>query len=459
MSTYSLQVPDGLKPYHCERPGGDYSDLPIRYVMPQISEDEIVKAKIKLPDGNTHDVTIFEQGNAEMYIRTMKDHENLVELKGSETSIKEAKELVYSKHALFQTTNAVVNPTQSQRALALTRLKDKKDAQLAYFKIVTAAFSLFRRVLAGGAREHWDNIDQEVHGDDTYTALNSATCKGPRQRSWESFQLCLAKHKLVVFNQDAADLTRRYLQQGIRKPHEVKIKFFMQRVQAINRDLAFMPCLALYTQASNEVVPTNIPFNGTEMCDIILRSLPSDWQAQYKVSNGQDIPTKPELLVRQLEAIEKIMDHKPTDKIPRKESPGKSGKNDRGSEKRRSNNGPGTSPRIPKKQKSEKFCNRCKDKGGRYQTHNTDDCAKYDADGTLKKSFGSKYTRGKGSKGGKGQPNKKWGQDKQQISHLTAALDKVKKQMKKLKKTNGKKRKRQSRHHSSDESSSGSDSE
>ena len=80
MSTYSLQVPDGLKPYHCERPGGDYSDLPIRYVMPQISEDEIVKAKIKLPDGNTHDVTIFEQGNAEMYIRTMKDHENLVEL-------------------------------------------------------------------------------------------------------------------------------------------------------------------------------------------------------------------------------------------------------------------------------------------------------------------------------------------------------------------------------------------
>jgi hypothetical protein len=195
------------------------------------------------------------------------------------------------------------------------------------------------------------------------------------------------------------------------------------------------------------------------MCDIILRSLPPDWQYQYKVSNGQDIPTKPELLVRQLEAIEKIMDHKPTDRTPRKESPVKSGKNDRGSEKRRSNNGPGNSPRVPKKQKSEKFCNRCKDKGGRYQTHNTNDCAKYDADGTLKKSFGSKYTRGKGSKGGKGQPNKKWGQDKQQISHLTAALDKVKKQMKKLKKSNGKKRKRQSRHHSSDESSSGSDSE
>ena len=153
------------------------------------------------------------------------------------------------------------------------------------------------------------------------------------------------------------------------------------------------------------------------MCDIIVRSLPSDWQAQYKVSNGQDIPTKPELLVRQLEAIKKIMDHKPTDKIPRKESPGKSGKYDRGSEKRRSNNGPGTSPRIPKKQKSEKFCNRCKDKGGRYQTHNTNDCAKYYADGTLKKSFGAKYTRGKGSEGGKGKPKKKC---VQQTANLTS---------------------------------------
>ena len=79
MSSYSLQVPDGLKPYHCERPGGDYSDLPIRYIMPPVSEDEIRMVPIKLPDENRQSVTLFENGNAEMYIRTMKDHENLDE--------------------------------------------------------------------------------------------------------------------------------------------------------------------------------------------------------------------------------------------------------------------------------------------------------------------------------------------------------------------------------------------
>ena len=73
----------------------------------------------------------------------MKDHENLVSLNGSKVSIKEAKALLKDKHALFQATNAVANPTQSQKALAITRLKDKTEAQVAYFKIVTTAFSLF----------------------------------------------------------------------------------------------------------------------------------------------------------------------------------------------------------------------------------------------------------------------------------------------------------------------------
>ena len=138
MCSYSLQVPDGLKPYHCERPGGDYSDLPIRYIMPPVLEDKIRTTKIKLPDGNLIAVTLFKNGNAEMYIRTMKDHENLVSLNGSQASMKEALALLKEKHASFLAANAVANPTQSQKAVAITRLKDKKEAQEAYVKIVTA---------------------------------------------------------------------------------------------------------------------------------------------------------------------------------------------------------------------------------------------------------------------------------------------------------------------------------
>ena len=67
------------------------------------------------------------------------------------------------------------------------------------------------------------------------------------------------------------------------------------------------------------------------------------------MGNGQVTPTRPDKLLKQLETIEKIMDHKTKDKISqKKESPAKSGKNERGSEKCRSNDGPGNSPRVPK---------------------------------------------------------------------------------------------------------------
>ena len=41
----------------------------------------------------------------------------------------------------------------------------------------------------------------------------------------------------------------------------------------------------------------------------------------------------------------------------------------------------GLSERVPKKVRSEKFCQRCKTHGCPHQTHNTNDCPKYKKDG------------------------------------------------------------------------------
>ena len=75
---------------------------------------------------------------------------------------------------------AVANPTPSQTALAATKLKDRKAAREACQLIVTTAFSLFRWLLDGAAKEHRDNLDKEVHHDDSFTALNGSTMRGPR---------------------------------------------------------------------------------------------------------------------------------------------------------------------------------------------------------------------------------------------------------------------------------------
>ena len=46
--------------------------------------------------------------------------------------------------------------------------------------------------------------------------------------------------------------------------------------------------------------------------------------------------------------------------------------------------------RIPKKQRVEKHCNLCQKHGGVQDTHNTNECTKYEKDGTLKSEWAKK---------------------------------------------------------------------
>ncbi len=104
----------------------------------------------------------------------------------------------------------------------------------------------------------------------------------------------------------------------------------------------------------------------------------------------------------------------------------------------------GSSERVPKKVRSEKFCQRFKTHGGPHLTHNTSDCRKYDKDGM---PLGA--APGKPSDSGK--PHKKFGGDKQ-MAFMTAMFESFQKGCKKQKKGSKKRKK----HY--DSSSSDSDS-
>jgi hypothetical protein len=411
MSTYSLQVPEGLMPIHCERPGSEYSDVPIWYMTLRISGKDVRMTSIRLPDGNKIFVTVYSDENTEMYLRMLQDHDNLVTQIGSKKCIQDAEAILRKAISTYKTTKEVVNPTPERIALGVTQKKDWRAAQRTCREITAAAFSLFRRMLDGTAKEQWDMIDNEVHNDSTHTDLQGLTVEGPRSRTWTTFELCIEKHKLHVFKTDT-----------------------------------------LAQDWQNK----------------------TPWQTQYRMTSEQKNQTETHKLLTELEAknnseedeiypltIEKAMDQtrKEKDTSTKKESTAKPGKNGKSSEKHRSN-GPSDSYHIPKKQRTDKFCNRCKDNGGAHTTHNTNDCNRYKADGTPNKEYGAKSNFAKKGKEGKDKSYKKGGWDKKSISHLTAELDSVKKQLKKIKRSRGKKRKRHGRHHqSSDSDSSGSDSE
>ncbi len=75
----------------------------------------------------------------------------------------------------------------------------------------------------------------------------------------------------------------------------------------------------------------------------------------------------------------------------------------KGNPKRKASGGP--TGRVPKKGRSEKFCQRCKAHGGPFTAHNTLDCRRYDSNGKPIKAAASKPAESK-------KPYKKFGGDK-----------------------------------------------
>ena len=106
----------------------------------------------------------------------------------------------------------------------------------------------------------------------------------------------------------------------------------------------------------------------------------------------------------------------------------------------------GSSKQVPKKARSAKFCQHCKNNGGPYTSHNTKECCKYDKDGKAVAATGKKPYENKPYKKDGG------GIDKQ-LAFLTDAIKSLVK--KGLKKASEKKHKKCSH----DNSSSDSDSE
>ena len=114
-------------------------------------------------------------------------------------------------------------------------------------------------------------------------------------------------------------------------------------------------------------------------------------------------------------------------------------------EKGKHTHGGGPKKRTPKKGRTNKYCKWCKAVDGPFTTHNTNECRRFNKDGSQKvfvsqtKSFDSAK-----------KPWKKPGSgNSDQISHLTEEMEKLKKRLKKSKKRS-KKRARDSSDSDSD---------
>jgi hypothetical protein len=237
------------------------------------------------------------------------------------------------------------------------------DMKAEFLKAVQKPFDLVHQLLIGEARTQWDKIVKEMFDRDTWTGVNGKTHDGPRLRTWKSLTDCIELHKLTVLPADAAKKQRFYVQQVVRKPQRVTIRQYMSRMGVLNDYIAHLPSIFYSLKAVASTVKGNVIFGDGELASIILASTPQTWQNQYNLMHST-VPELPRALLPDLENIERVMNERYAEKQKAK-GKSKEAKPDGGgnpSPKKRSSGG--SSERVPKKVRSEKFCQQCKTHGG-----------------------------------------------------------------------------------------------
>ena len=297
-------------------------------------------------------------------------------------------------------------------------------------------FSMYANLLSTEKRMAWDKIVARQCDAAGWTDLKGVRHEKPRLKTMKSFLDCTKHHVLTMFPMDAAEVEKNYIATVLKKPNRIPIRAFFTRVEQLNSYIALLPSIYNSPMATTSTKLAR-PFSESDLAGHLLQACPESWVNQYNM-NQPHVPQDLTKLLLVLENIEKasLALNAPT-KSPSLNGQGH-GSGNGNSEKRKGNP---SSNRIPKKKKmTEKHCVSCQKYGGRSDTHNTNECKKYDKDGTLKTGWGKKpdaKTAGKSR-----QSSNSFAQLKDEIANLKKAI-----------KTKSKSRGRKRRHYDSSDSS------
>ena len=216
-------------------------------------------------------------------------------------------------------------------------------------------------------------------------------------------------------------------------------------METLNKYLGLLPMIKNSPQAVASTELGNVPFNKTMLASIIFNHLPVAWRIQYSLMHTL-VPESPRAILLDLENIEKLFAEKSNEAARANKAKVAIAAKLAGEHVPRKGKraGGGTKKGTSMKGHTAKYCKWCKAVDGPFTTHNTDECRRFNKDGSQKdrptKPFDPVKKTWKKPSGG----------NSDQISHLTEEMTKLKKKLKKSKKH--KKRARDSSDSDSDSS-------
>jgi len=317
-------------------------------------------------------------------------NEVAVEATGSDDEVEDDGRVVTPRKGSGR--NAALTKLQEWRQVGLPLKKDQDDAGKTRDRAVSRFFETFENLLGQATSGRWGLIVAKICvGGSTD---NETSSDG---KSLVRFSLCQHELLLEVFKQDAAEKEREYLLINIRFTYKMSLRAWIQRVEYLSALLEFLPCLADSKNAPTNLERMSKPLSELELCGMIMRAIPTEWVDQYHLlANSELVPMDKSKLLIALEKIEtaernrKRRAQNELERIPKKSRKGDGG----GKEKKNSADARGKKERGG----GPKHCTLCAKFGGAADTHRTQDCRKWTADGTKKSTFRSKKGGGENKK-------------------------------------------------------------
>jgi hypothetical protein len=393
-------IPESLKPQEVERGSGRFVS-PISFVPEKLDEIDpdrkVPTIKIELDNGVESRIEVWEGiGTKEQFLCHMINMREALHGMGLFVNYEEARkrvsDLTEERKELKALADVVAvdnTPLEADKASLHEELarhneviKELKaavaEAKQEQVAAMAAIFSTTANFLRGDGKVPWDRIVTEQTEKDPWTNLLGVEKSGVRGKTMAAWEDCFMLMLKTVFPNNAAEQQKFYLTLLRYSPKQT-VRAFLQRATTLARYVIELPSI-LHSCDETDATKAVEPYGDGELATIMLHAMPYPWQTQYNL-----LHKAPHSIPYLQDALEKIAEANPLG-------------GDKGTSKNKVSFSKMTkmTDKIPKKKShaakhekpaSAKSCALCKKYGGASNTHNTQECKKYDHQGNLKKGF------------------------------------------------------------------------
>ena len=387
-TTLNNTLPKGVVLKHFQRfnPSlifGDEGPI-IPFIPPEDGNDDSEETprtvKVRLANGADMYYIIFKNGTTEDLIKHILLHKSLVKALDLPNKIDTLTRDRACRQAAFQLMNEGDDGFEEAQAAIEELTRDIAATHL-------RGYETMKLILDPSLHEPWEDVVTRMCDTANYVDENGVRHpNGPaRGRLLPNLEFCYVEMVRWTTNKrNAAELQTLYENTCVKNHFSLTSIQFINRKMVLNKYRPYLPCLKLEENSPAALTRASTPLTDVEMCPILLTGLLQPVTVAYWAYKGHGhFPTDVEAMKRDLAVIEPQVKLSLQDQSKANQN-GNSGKKTgkRGNDSSSSRKQRGTSSRREKK-RVYKLCEKCAKHSPEVKnTHNTEDCLKWNDDGS-----------------------------------------------------------------------------